>query len=49
MDYINAKTGKLRWGQGWAYGLLFEDGTYHLNQARKVHGVFHAASSFNTY
>ena len=30
MDYINAKTAKLRWGQGWAYGLLFEDGTYHI-------------------
>lgn len=49
MDYINAKTGKLRWGQGWAYGLLFEDGTYHLNQARNIGGTFHAASDFKTY
>lgn len=49
MDYINAKTGKLRWGQGWAYGLLFDNGTYHLQQARNIGGNFHAASDFKTY
>jgi hypothetical protein len=49
MDYVNAKTGKLRWGQGFAYGLLFEDGTYHLQQARNIAGHFHAASDFKTY
>lgn len=49
MDYMNHRTGKLRWGQGWAYGLLFEDGTYHLNQARNIAGHFHAASDFKTY
>jgi hypothetical protein len=49
MDYINAKTAKLRWGQGWAYGLVFDDGTYHLQQARNINGSFHAASDFKTY
>lgn len=49
MDYVNAKTGKLRWGNGWCYGLLFEDGTYQLFQARKINGRFYAASEVNTY
>ncbi len=49
MDYINAKTAKLRWGNGWAYGLLFEDGTYQLFQARKINGRFYAASKIETY
>mgnify|MGYP003335182772 FL=1 len=49
MDYINAKTAKLRWGQGWAYGLLFDDGTYHIQQARNIGGSFYAASDFQTY
>ena len=46
MDYINRKTGKLRWGQGWAYGLLFQDGTYHLEQARKIKGRFVVATEY---
>ncbi len=49
MEYANAKTGKLRWGQGWGYGLLFEDGSYVLNQARKINGVFHCATQFKSY
>lgn len=44
MDYVNAKTGKLRWGQGWAYGLLFDDGSYQLFQTRKIAGRFHYAA-----
>jgi len=48
MDYINAKTGKLRWAQGWAYGLLFDDGTYHLEQARNINGSFTYATAFKT-
>lgn len=44
MDYVNAKTGKLRWGQGWAYGLLFPDGSYQLFQTRKIQGKFYYAS-----
>ncbi len=46
MDYINAKTGKLRWAQGWAYGLLFDDGSYHLERARKINGRFVYATDF---
>jgi len=49
MDYINAKTGKLRWGQGWAYGFLFSDGNYQIYQTRKVSGSFHAATQIKTY
>ena len=45
MDYINAKTGKLRWANGWAYGLLFADGSYHLEQVRKINGKFYAAKN----
>jgi predicted phosphodiesterase len=49
MPYINAKTGKLRWAQGWAYGLLFDDGTYHLEQARKIGDTFICADNFKAY
>jgi predicted phosphodiesterase len=49
MDYINAKTGKLRWGQGWASGILHGNGTYTLNQIRKIDGRFVAPVSFKTY
>lgn len=49
MDYINKKTGKLRWAQGWAYGLLFDDGTYQLFQTRNIGGKFYAADSVLTY
>ena len=49
MDYINAKTGKLRWGQGWASGILHDDGTYTLNQIRKIDGRFVAPVEFKTY
>jgi predicted phosphodiesterase len=49
MGYVNFKTGKLRWAQGWGYGLLHEDGTYHLNQARKINGKFVCSSRFTDY
>lgn len=49
MDYANAKTGKLRWAQGFAYGLLFEDGSYHLEQARKINGKFICSTDFRSY
>jgi hypothetical protein len=49
MDYINKKTGKLRWAQGWAYGLLFSNGTYQLLQTRNLNGQFYAASAIKTY
>jgi len=49
IDYINAKTGKLRWAQGWAYGVLFSDGTYQLSTTRKINGKFYAATDFKAY
>jgi len=48
-DYVNRKTGKLRWAHGWAYGWLFEDGTYQLHQARSVEGKFYASGEIKVY
>lgn len=49
MNYINAKTGKLRWAQGWGYGFLFPDGTYQLFMTRKINGNFYTANEIKTY
>lgn len=49
MDYINKKTGKLRWANGWGYGLVFPDGTYQLFQTRKLNGRFYAATGIESY
>lgn len=48
-DYADRKTGKLRWAHGFAYGWLFQDGTYQLNQARSVKGKFYASKNINRY
>ena len=49
MGYINRKTAKLRWAQGWAYGVLFDDGTYQLFQTRNINGKFYAATEIKSY
>jgi hypothetical protein len=49
MDYMAAKTAKLRWAQGWAFGELFEGGDYTLIKVRKINGKFHAATDFKAY
>jgi len=49
MPYINRKTAKLRWAQGWAYGVLFDDGTYQLFQTRNIGGRFYAATEIKSY
>jgi hypothetical protein len=49
MGYINRKTAKLRWAQGWAYGVLFNDGTYQLFQTRNIGGRFYAATEIKSY
>ena len=49
MHYINRKTAKLRWAQGWAYGVLFDDGTYQLFQTRNIGGRFYAATKIKSY
>ena len=48
-DYADRKTGKLRWAHGFAYGWLFNDGTYQLNQAREVSGKFYCSTSTTEY
>lgn len=48
-DYADRKTGKLRWAHGFAYGWLFADGTYQLNQARSVEGKFYASKEITAY
>jgi hypothetical protein len=46
MPYNAHQTGKLRHQNAFCYGLLFEDGTYQLNQAKKIDGRFYVASDF---
>ncbi len=48
-DYANTKTAKLRWAHGFAYGLLFPDGTYKISQARNIQGKFYASTNFKAY
>lgn len=49
MDYISSKTAKLRWANGWAFGILFDDGSYQLFQTRKINDRFYAASDIREY
>jgi predicted phosphodiesterase len=49
MDYVAEKTAKLRWANGWAYGLLYGDGTYSIFQARNINGTYYAATNFKKY
>lgn len=46
MPYNSAQPAKLRHQNAFAYGLLFEDGTYQLAQTKKINGHFYAASDF---
>lgn len=48
-DYANRKTGKLRWAHGFAYGWLFDDGTYQLHQARSIEGKFYASTDIKSF
>lgn len=49
MDYADRKTGKLRWAQGFAFGWLFDDGHYQINQARFINGKFWLPKEINPY
>lgn len=49
MDYAATKTGKLRWANGWAYGWVFPDGTYHINQVRGINGRFIAPTGLKEF
>jgi predicted phosphodiesterase len=46
MPYNAHQTGKLRHQNAFCYGLLFSDGTYQINQAKKIDGRFYVASDF---
>ena len=46
MPYNAHQTAKLRHQNAFCYGLLFDDGTYQLNQAKKIGGRFYVASDF---
>lgn len=47
--YANRKTGKLRWAHGFAYGFIFNDGTYQIHQAREIEGKFYVSSEVKGY
>lgn len=49
MPYIDTKTAKLRWANGWAYGWTYPDGTYSVFQARKINNTFHVATNFKEF
>jgi hypothetical protein len=46
MGYNAHLTGKLRHQNAFCYGLIFNNGTYQLNQAKKINGRFYVASDF---
>jgi hypothetical protein len=49
MDYVNKKTGKLRWANGWAFGLLFPSGEIRVELVKKDKEGFTCATDFKTY
>jgi hypothetical protein len=49
MPYNSTRTATLRQDNGWAYGLLFPDGSYQLFQTRKIKGKFYAAHEATAY
>jgi len=49
MEYARKHTGVLKWSNGWAYGLLFADGTYQLFQTRKIESRFYYAKEVATF
>ena len=49
MEYCNAKTAKLRWSNGWAYGWVFQNGMYDLHQAREINEVYNVTKEIFQY
>lgn len=49
MDYNSTQINKLRHSNGWAYGYLFDDGSYHIMQARRIGNTFYAAHEITQY
>lgn len=49
MPYNMTQTNKLMHSNGWAYGVLYDDGTYDRFQARRIGDRFTAAHEIKTY
>jgi predicted phosphodiesterase len=49
MPYNSRHTAKLRHNNGWAYGVMFEDGSYQLWQATRINNNFYAAKEIQVY
>ena len=49
MGYNQHSVSKLRHDNAWIYGVLFEDVTNQLFQAKKIQGAFYAAESIKRY
>lgn len=49
MPYNSRQTNKLRHNNGWAYGIMFDDGTYQIWQASRIGDNFYAAHEVKTY
>lgn len=49
MSYNSRQLNKLRHANGFAYGYLFEDGSYQILQAREIAGVYYAAPEMRPY
>lgn len=47
--YNSRQLNKLRHANGWAYGYLFEDGSYQIFQAREINGCFYASTNIKGY
>lgn len=49
MPYNARQTNKLRHNNGWAYGVMFEDGTYQIWQTTRIGNNFYAAHEVKAY
>jgi predicted phosphodiesterase len=49
MLYNSRQTNKLRHANGFAYGYMFNDGSFQIFQTRKIGGLFYAASDVKVY
>ncbi len=48
-DYNRAQANTLRQAHGWAYGLLFRDGCFKVEQAEEINGRWYLPASFKEY
>ena len=49
MPYNSRQTNKLRHNNGWAYGVMFNDGTYQIWQTSRIGDNFYAAQEIKAY